>query len=391
MFAATVFGVPTSNIPTVALILGGVGGGAGLLALPLTRPAVLRRVGGIREQLVGASLLGSLLLFGMVVAGALAMFVSARDLAILLTMLLFVSLLAVGFSLLWATPVARRIERVRAGTARLASGELGTELPVDGHDEIALLAEDFNRMAATLEEAKARERELEQVRRDLVAAVSHDLRTPLAAVRALIEAVAEGVASDPETEARYLRSAQREISHLSQLVNDLFELAQIDAGVLRLNLEPASLHDLISDTLSSLQSQAEQRGVRLIGEVADDVDPALMDPPRLQRVLYNLIDNAFRHTPAGGTILLRAEFREEVVRVEVADTGEGIAPEDLPHIFEHSFRGEEAQTHSETEGTPGSGLGLAIARGLVEAHGGTISAESRTGEGTRFCFTLRRA
>jgi signal transduction histidine kinase len=391
LLAATVFGVPDADIPALAMLLAVVGGGGGLLALLLMHPNVLGRIGGVRGQLVGAGLIGSLLLVGMVLAGARAMFISDHDLAVLLTMLLFATLLAIGFSLRGAAPMARRIKRVRDGTARLASGDLGTKLPVGGHDEISELAEDFNRMAARLKEAAEREREMEQARRDLIAAVSHDLRTPLSAVRALIEAVVDGVAADEETQARYLRSAQNEVMHLSRLVDDLFELAQIDAGVLKLHLERASLHDLVSDTLSTFRPQAERQGVRLVGEVSGDVDPVLINPPKLQRVLYNLISNALRHTPTDGTILLRAEPRGEVVQVEVADTGEGIDPKDLPHIFERSYKGEKSRTRGGTEDAPGAGLGLAIARGLVEAHGGTISAESRADGGARFCFTVQRA
>jgi signal transduction histidine kinase len=387
---ATLFGVPGADLPAVALLLFGAGGGIGLLALLLMWPAVLGRIGGVRGQLVGAGLVCSLLLVGMVIAGAQAMFISGHDLSLLLTMLLFAALLAIGFSLYGASPMARRIERVRDGTARLAGGDLGTKLPVEGHDELSRLAEDFNHMAQALERAAEREREMEQARRDLIAAVSHDLRTPLASARALIEAVADGVAAEEGTVDRYLRSAQGEIAHLGRLVDDLFELAQIDAGVLKLHLEQASLHDLISDTISSLQPRAQEQGVRLIGEVSGDVDLVLMNPPRLQRVLHNLIDNALRHTPADGTVFLRAEPHGEVVRVEVADTGEGISPDDLPRIFERSFRGERSRTRRGAERAPGAGLGLAIVRGLVEAHGGGVGAESREGEGARFCFTLRR-
>ena len=388
--ASTVFGVPEEDIPAVAVLLGVSGGGLGLLALFLMRPAVLGRIGGVRGQLVGVGLICSLLLLGMLLTGARAMFISEHDLALLLTMLLFAALLAVGFSLRGAAPMARRIERVRTGTARLAGGKLESDLPVEGHDEIAGLAGDFNRMAARLEEAAAREREMEQARRDLIAAVSHDLRTPLTSIRALIEAVADGVAADPETKERYLSSAKNEIARLSRLVDDLFELAQIDAGILKLTLQQASLHDLISDTLSSLQPQAERQGVRLVGEVSTGLDLVLMNPPRLQRVLHNLISNALRHTPADGTIFLRAAPQGELVQVEVADTGEGIDPEDLPRVFERSFRGEKSRTRQSTEHTSGAGLGLAIARGLVEAQGGTMSVESRLGHGARFRFTLRR-
>jgi signal transduction histidine kinase len=384
LFAASLFGVPAADLPAVALLLAVAGGGSGLLALILIRPAVLGRLGGVRAQLIGAGLVCNLLLLGMMLAGARAMFISGHDLALLLTMLTFAAALSVGFGLLYAMPLSRRIGRVRAGTQRIAGGELGSEVRVEGHDEVAGLADDFNRMARALEAAAEGEREMEKARRDLVAAVSHDLRTPLAATRALIEALADGVANDPQTERRYLSSASRELEHLSRLVDDLFELARIDAGVLDLTLEEASLHDMVSDTISSFQPQAEQKGVRLVGEISGDVDPVLANPPRLQRVLHNLVSNALRHTPADGTVTLRAAPEGDVARVEVSDTGGGIAAEDLPRVFERSFRPEEGDT-------PGAGLGLAIARGLVEAHGGTMDVDSESGRGSCFRFTLERA
>ncbi len=384
--AASLFGVPAADVPAVAILLAEVGGVGMVFALLLAR---LGRFGGVRGQILGAALIGSLLLAGMVLAGARAMFISPHDLSILLTMLLFAALLATGFGLYGATPLARRIERVREGTEQLAGGNLDTELHVEGRDEIARLAEDFNHMARRLEEASSRERELEKSRRDLIAAVSHDLRTPLASAQALIEAVSDGVAEDPETVERYLRSARGEISHLSRLVDDLFELSRIDSGTLELSLEEASLHDLISDTLAAFQPQAGKQGINLAGEFADGIDPVLMNPPRLQRVLQNLIANALRHTPPDGSILIRAEPRGDAVQVEVSDTGEGIPPEALPRIFERSFRGEESRSRPASES--GAGLGLAIARGLIEAHGGSICAESREGLGSQFRFTLRRA
>lgn len=390
MAAATVFGIPSQDLGAVAQLLAMVGGAASLCALLVVHPAIQGQVGGVRMQLAGASLVGSLLLLGMMLAGAGAMFISEHDLAVLLTMLLFSALLAVGFSLWWAGPITNRLMRLRGGTAELARGKLDTTISVDGRDEIAELACALNDMAQALRMSARRAQELEQGRRDLIAAVSHDLRTPLASIQALIEAVADGVAADPETEARYLRSVQHEITHLGRLVDDLFQLAQIDAGVLQLNLQYGSLRDLISDTLSSLQPQAERQGVQLIGEVDSSVDPVLMSPPKLQRVFHNLISNALRHTSAAGTIFLRAAPVGRMVEVVVADTGEGIPPEDLPHIFEPSFRGERSRTRSEIAGTSGAGLGLTIARGLIEAHGGTISVESQAGSGTRFCFTLRR-
>jgi signal transduction histidine kinase len=391
IFAASLFGVPSSDLTAVAVLLGVAGGGSGLVALLLIRPSVLGRLGGVRAQLVGAGLIGSLLLLGMMLAGARAMFISGHDLSLLLTMLTFAAALSVGFGLLYAMPLSSRIGRVRAGTERIAGGQLGSEVRVEGHDEVAGLADDFNRMARALEKAAEREREMEQARRDLVAAVSHDLRTPLTSTRALIEALADGITTDPQTERRYLSSASRELEHLSRLVDDLFELARIDAGLLQLTLEEASLHDMISDTIASFQPQAEQKGVRLAGEISGDVDPVLANPPRLQRVLHNLVSNALRHTPPDGAVTLRATREGEEARVEVYDTGEGIAADDLPHVFERSFRGEQSRTRPEKDDAPSTGLGLAIARGLVEAHGGTIDVESDLGRGSRFYFTLRRA
>lgn len=390
-FAATLFGVPRSDMPEVALLLLGVGGGIGLLALLLMWPKVLGRLGGVRGHLAGAGLIGGLLLLGMVLAGARAMFISEHDLAVLLTMLLFAALLAVGFSLYGAAPMARRIEELRRGTARLADGDLGTEVPEDGHDELAGLAGDFNRMARDLQQAALREREMENARRDLVAAVSHDLRTPIASARALIEAVTDGVAGDPEVEARYLASARGELQKLGELVDDLFELSRIDAGALKLAMEETSLRDLTSDTISSFKPRAESEGVHLLGEVSDDVDPVMASPAKLQRVLYNLLDNALRHTPPGGVISLRAEpvGVGGMVRVEVSDTGEGISFEDLPRVFDHSYRGEKSRTSAGDD--YGAGLGLAIARGLIGAHGGEIGVESCPGQGSSFHFTLRRA
>jgi signal transduction histidine kinase len=389
--AGTLLGVPAADLPAIAMLFAQVGGGVGLLALVGMQPRVLQRLGGVRTQLVAMSLLGSLLLLGLMLAGARAMFISEHDLTLLLTMLLFAAQLAVGLSLLWATPLARRIQGVRAATADLAAGKLGTTLDVGGRDEIAMLADNFNRMVAALQQAEAAKQAMEQSRRDLVAAVSHDLRTPLAATNALIEALVDGLIDDAATEQRYLRSAQHEIKHLSRLVDDLFELAQLDAGVMRVTLERASLHDLMSDTLSTFQPQAAEQGLRLIGEVAGDIDPVLMSPPKLQRVLHNLISNAMRHTPSNGTIVLRAASQGALVEVEVVDTGEGIPQEDLPHIFEQAFRGERSRRRDATEGSPGAGLGLTIARRLVEAHGGMIQVWSEPGKGTRFAFTLQRA
>ena len=389
--AALALGIPRADLPELIGLLTVVGLVGGVALVALLRPVVLGRVVGIRGQLLAPVLAVSLLLLALVVAGARQMFISDHDRAVLLTMLLFAGALATGIGWLSAAPIAGRIERLRAATRELAAGQPAAALAGGGSDELAGLARDFDAMALALRQAADHERELESARRNLIAAVSHDLRAPLAAMRVVVEALADGIVSDDEARRRYLETAQREISHLGQLVDDLFELAQIDAGVLRLQIERASLSDLISDTLASYQPRAERQGVALRGEVDDDVDPVLIDAARIQRVLRNLLENALRHTPAGGTIILRSRRDGDAVAVEVADDGEGIAPADLPHVFERSYRGDPARTRRGGDEPAGAGLGLTIARGLVEAHGGHIRVESAIGRGTRLRFTLQRA
>jgi signal transduction histidine kinase len=203
-------------------------------------------------------------------------------------------------------------------------------------------------------------------------------------MRAIVEALADGVVSDSETERRYLDTLQKEIRELSALIDDLFQMAQLDAGGLALDCELSSLTDLLSDTFESFSALASQRGVDLVFAPATGVDVISMDTRRIGRVLNNLIGNAIQHTPKGGKVRVAVGRVPIGVRVEVADSGEGISEEDLPYIFDRFYRGEKSRSRA----TGGAGLGLAIARGIVAAHGGTIAVESLPGEGTRFFFTL---
>jgi signal transduction histidine kinase len=207
-------------------------------------------------------------------------------------------------------------------------------------------------------------------------------------MRAMVEALNDGVVTDTDTVSRYMRTIQSETQHLTNLIDDLFELSQIDAGALRLHLEPTSLEDLVSDALESMRAQAEKKNVRLQGQV-EGVPPRVpMDAPRMQRVLYNLMQNAIRHTPADGTITLTVRGASDKVELTVADSGEGIPGSDLPYVFDRFYRGQPARTRDKQEPGPRAGLGLAIAKGIVEAHGGTISATSQPGEGATFHVVL---
>jgi signal transduction histidine kinase len=192
-------------------------------------------------------------------------------------------------------------------------------------------------------------------------------------VRVLVEALADGIIDDPATSRRYLQQARKQIDHLSLLIDDLFQVSQLDAGGIPLNLEPASLADLISDTLENFSGLAAQGNIQLSGSASPDIDPIIMDVQRIGRVLNNLVDNALRYTRSGGTVSIQAEVVAGTVRVTVQDSGEGILPGDLPYVFDRYYR---------------TGLGLAIAKGIVEAHGGQIGALSSPGQGARFYFWL---
>jgi signal transduction histidine kinase len=250
-------------------------------------------------------------------------------------------------------------------------------------------------MAERLARAEADSRALDAARRDLVAWASHDLRTPLTSLRAMIDALTDGVVTDSETVARYLRQSQVEVARMNALLDDLFELAQLDTGHLILKLEPASLGDLISDALERFTLRARERGVQLAGRIGPGIDPVCIAPEKISRVLQNLLENAIRHTPPGGTVDLAARSETGQVVVAVRDSGEGIAPQDLPRVFEPFYRGERSRSRDGygAEGeryASSAGLGLAIARGLVEAHGGRIWAESTPGRGTAMTFSLPR-
>lgn len=320
---------------------------------------------------------------------SMPMFISKHDAQFLLVLLAFSGLISLGFGYLMSRSITRGLSELMMGAEKIAGGDLSARVNVTTGDEVQRVAAAFNNMAEKLERAAAKQQELEQARRDVVAAVSHDLRTPLASLRVMIEAINDGVVSDVATTQRYLKSAQLQAENLSLLVDDLFELSQLDAGVMQWSVEPGSLRDLISDTLETMNVQAAEKNIRLSGWVDPRVDPVLMNSHKMQRVLYNLIQNAIRHTPADGTIFVEARQREQdgQVQVDVIDTGEGIPEGDVPRIFEQFYRGEKSRSRE----TGGAGLGLAIAQRIVQAHRGNIWVESKRGAGSRFSFTLPRA
>lgn len=338
----------------------------------------------LQWSLLAVYVLAGALVFLNVWIIARLMFASSHDLMLASILVVFATGIAAAVGVFLSAALTDRILTLNRAADRIAAGELSTRVNVQGRDELAQLTRSFNAMAAQLEQAQAKQQELDVLRRELVAWVSHDLRTPLTSIRAMLEALADGVVDDPATVQRYYRVAQQDIRSLSHLIDDLFEVSQLDAGGLQLDLIPNSIGDLISDTIESFAETARQQGVALSGAVQPDVDPVRMDARRIGRVLTNLTANALRHTPTGGHVHVSAQRTIDGVEVSVADDGEGIRPEDLPHVFERFYRGDKSRSRA----TGGSGLGLAIARGMVEAHGGSIGVESTIGQGAKFTFVL---
>jgi len=369
---------------TDALVLiGYAGGAAGLAALVGLMVLHRTRRRSIGTQVTVAVLTAVAAAAAGVLMAANRMFISEHDLHALLVVVAAAGSVGVAVGLSLGDLVAAGTRSLGELARSIGAGTDRPTLPDEWPQELASLATELDTMAERLADAHERERALEASRRELVAWVSHDLRTPLAGIRAMAEALEDGVVADPETVSRYHGRLRVEADRLTGMVDDLFELSRIHAGALRLQLERVALGDLVSDALAAADPLASAKGVRLHGAVAGTPDVAV-SVDEVSRVLRNLLHNAIRHTPSDGTIVVESGTDAAYAYVAVHDACGGIPEQDLDRVFDVAFRGEAARTPAH-EG--GAGLGLAIARGLVEAHSGAISVEN-TGAGCRFVVRL---
>jgi signal transduction histidine kinase len=382
---------------------------AGLLAWALGSAAVAAAVAAALLRVLrharlavqaGIAALAPVLAVTVALVGtATTMFISAHDLRALLVVTIaagtvgLVTALALGQRVATASSslgvLAQRIGD--GGAVAAGPGTAGRE----GPEEFVRLAAELDAALARLAETREQAAAAEESRRELVAWVSHDLRAPLAGIRAMVEALEAGTVDDPGTVARYHRTLGREADRLAGLVDDLFELCRIQAGTLDLDLEVIALEELIADAVAGVSVAAGAKGIAVRRDVAPRLPMVALSLPEMARVVHNLLDNAIRHTPPGGTIWVDAALDEDrqAALVSVRDACGGIPVPELPRVFELAYRGDGAFQRGNGDvggngaGESDGGLGLAVARGLVEAHRGEISVRNE-GAGCRFTIRL---
>ena len=339
---------------------------------------VLRRA-SMRQRFVAVALLAAVIAIANIGVLTLRMAVNEHDATLVTVLLLYSAAAGVAGALVVARSSSAAMGSLERAARRMGEGDLETRVGHLGAGvELDTLAATLDDMASSLQQAQQREHDAESMRRNLITTVSHDLRTPLASLRAMVEAIDDGVVADTPSLQRYAHEMRRSVRQLSEMVDDLFELTQLDAGAIEAESQRASLPEIVFSAIASIEVLAEEKGLHLVSTL--DIDGVTCSP-RMARVLQNLLVNAVRHTPADGTVRLEAFSRGGLVRLSVQDTGDGIAAEDLDRIFDPFFRGDPARSG------PGAGLGLALAKRIVEALGGRISAET-IGPGARFAVEL---
>ncbi|GCE11108.1 sensor histidine kinase [Tengunoibacter tsumagoiensis] len=298
---------------------------------------------------------------------------------------LIVAAVAAIISYLVARGLTRPLDRLITAATKMKQGEYAqrVELPTS-LDEIGRLGQTFNEMAGTIEADINELRRQDQMRRELIANIAHDLATPLTAIQGYSEAIADDVITEPTARHETAQLIGREVQRLRRLVGDVRQMTSMEAGQTKLDLAPLDMHALVDETAAVIEPECAESEISLYNEISPKIAPILADSDRITQVLLNLLDNARRHTPRGGKITVGAQAEKTMLHLWISDTGSGIDPADLPHIFERFYRADRSRTTT----TGGSGLGLSIVKAIITAHGGKVWAESTIGKGTRIHFTL---
>ena len=354
-----------------------------LTVLVLERLMAHRRaLGGIARQLRigGVIVVGQLLLAALLFV--VFMTASPQDALFTAVLALYAGILGVWGARAIAQRFLADVNELRRGLSAVGDGAREVKIVTQANDDLAVLARDVERIAGRLDEQEQIKAKLEGARRDLTAAMSHDLRTPITSLQLLSEALDDDLVDDV-IRREYVSRIGTLSRTLGALIDDLFEFSRLEAGDIRWTIEHVPLEDLLLETVDAMRPQAEARSVSMSAELAEGLSAARANPEQIQRVLFNLIQNAIRHTPADGSITVRARSAPDTVEIEVADTGEGIAALDRHRVFEAFVQGTDRAARSDG----GAGLGLAISRAIVEAHGGRIWLEDAA-VGTCVRFSL---
>jgi signal transduction histidine kinase len=350
----------------------------GALALRLMRRAPLAAQLAIIVAVAAIAVVGSM------VGVANRMFLSRHDLTVGVYVAVIAGTVALFFSVLLGLAVSRNFKRLTTAARDIGEGRSIAPTPIGSNAELRALALELGATSSRLAESKQREEQLEIARRELIAGISHDLRTPLAGIRAISEALEDGLADDRD---RYLQNMRSKVDQLSGMVDDLFELSKIDAGMLTLSVSDVSLYDVVSDAVADLGGLAEGRLISVESSSADDFT-VRADPRELSRAISNLLTNAVQHTPAGTPVTVRAGLASDGRPIiSVIDAGGGIPEVDLERVFEPGWRGSGARTSLPGGKTGGAGLGLAIVAGILRAHQGEATVRNVPG-GCRFDLVL---
>jgi signal transduction histidine kinase len=363
-----------------------VGGTAVLLLIALRRSSLIVQV----LVLVFAALLSVVL---SIVGASWLMYISEHDLTVALNVAAISSVVSLALVAILGVVVVRNAKSLSRAARRIGAGERVDAVGPQSSAELTALADELVATSAKLAESREREHRVEESRRELVAWIAHDLRTPLAGIMSMAEALEDELAADPQ---RYHRQMREQVARLSAMVDDLFELSKIDAGALRLSLQDVSLYDVISDTVADLRPVSQGREIRIESDLGTEV-VVRADPRELSRAVSNLLMNAIQHTPPGSPITVAASVVDGRACVAVIDTGGGIDEDDLHRVFDPGWRGASARTPEPADAAPthqlrssGAGLGLAIVRGIATAHQGEVTVRNVPG-GCRFDLMLPRS
>ena len=322
----------------------------------------------------------------------ICLFVSYSNMLLSIEQLYWLSSVTAGIGLLsfvlqhWLTrPLEKSIARITQQTRKIAEGDFNTEVPSVGPVEFKALAQQFNEMSSKLKESFDSLYSSESARRELIANISHDLRTPLASIQSFVEALEDDIIKDEETFQRYLHTIRLETKRLGGLIHDLFELSSMEAHGEMFDPLPYHLDEILISTLESFSLHLEEKRLNVQIGMPDKLPAAYVMPAQIKRVLSNLLQNAIHYSPVGGKIVLTADrLNESFLSISISDEGEGVEEKEASRIFERFYRVDKSRSTS----SGGAGLGLAIAKSIVQLHGGEIGVRSATGAGSTFWFTL---